>query len=531
MRGIQLVWNRVGLSRYGMTVSLFCLAVQLAGSLALATPMFSGVTGIEVGTLSSDGIQTLSFQSDLPFQYQTQVQDNNHVILRLYQARLADHLLTPEGAVNLLTGGAIESARIKKSDTSDYQEMILTGPGLGRKKLNILGASELPLAISSMGSPSEKRIEPVQVAAKKTQKPGNLAQVENGQSAKKARKAFQKLTQEPLAMMAVPVDEPAAAQPRKGPQIASVTNVTNAPVSSSPAGQSRPLIIETPSRYTASAAPVSQAVKAQVEPALAPEPQNFTPEDAPEPAYQVLTPLPRYQGGAAPIQAMTTDSQGKPVLLRPKNQAIPEFAIETDGDGYNALFHAESNTVQQQVSRLMADALTAYRGKQYTQALSKIQQAVKLDADNADLYAALAEIQLKLNQLPQSVAAYRKAAEKAEAKYGQRYAQTLVLAGKRLDAIQVLKKMNEKDARQVQVAYMLGTLYEEMGQTADALPYLKQAAALHPASADIQYNLGLAYELTGDRLQAEKHYRQALSLNGNARDAQQALARVKAESP
>lgn len=523
MRGIQLVWNCVGLSRFWITASLACVTLQLASSLALGNPLFAGVTGIEAGALLPDGTQMLSFQSDLPFQYQMQVQDRNHVILRLYQVRLADNLLTPEGGVNLLTGGVIESASLKKSGVKEYQEIVLTGSGLGEKKLKIQGATELPLSISNLSqavvNKPVNRVEPVKAGEKSIKKLENLAQVQDSQSAKKASKAFQKLTQEPLAMMAVVTENSRSGQ---GPQIASVTNVTG-----SPSGQSRPMIIENPSRSMTPVSTSAQMAPSPVKPI--PEPQALESEDAPEPAYQVLTPLPRYQGGAAPIQAMTTDSQGKPVLLRPKNQAIPEFAIETDGDGYNALFQAESEGVQQKVTRLMADALTAYRGKQYSQALSQIQQALKLDADNADLYAALAEIQIKLNQLPQSVETYRKAAEKAEAKYGQRYAQTLVLAGKRLDAIQVLKKMNERDSKQVQVAYMLGTLYEEMGQTAEALPYLKQAAALHPASADIQYNLGLAYELTGDRLQAEKHYQQALSLNSNAKDAKQALIRVKAE--
>lgn len=536
MRGIQLVWNRERLGRYGLTAGLSFLLIQLAGSLAMAGALFSGVTGIEAGKLSPDGVQSLSFQSDLPFHYQMQVQDRNHVILRLYQARLADNLLTPEGGVNLLTGGAIESASLKKSTSGEYQEIVLTGPGLGDKKLKVTGATELPLTLSGMETSSPLKLsKPVaQERSTNTQssRPAKgmetATKIESGSTNQKNSKAFQKLTQEPLAMMAVPITEPAPVQSRSGPQIASVTNATGSPV-----GQSRPtgpLVIENNTRSMASAAPVS-TTQPQVQAVASPvsEASAFIPETAPEPAYQILAPLPRYQGGAAPIQAMTTDSQGKPVLLRSKNQAIPEFAIESDGDGYNALFQAETDGPQQKVGKLMADALTAYRGKQYSEALSRIQQALTLDADNADLYAALGEIQIKLNQLPQSVAAYQKASAKVESKYGQRYAQVLVLAGKRQEAIQVLKAMHQRDGKQVQVVYMLGTLYEELGQTAEALPYLKQAAALHPASADIQYNLGLAYELTGDRLQAEKHYQQALSLNSSAKDVHKALARVKSD--
>lgn len=540
MKGFQPEWRGRLFGPKSIVLGVAWLALALGCPLGLANPLFAGVTGLEAATTQSGDTQSLIFLSDLPFQYQTQIQDANHVILRLYNARLADSLVNPEGSVNFLPGGSIESARLRKPDpksvaSGDYQEIILSGSGLGKKKLKITGASEMPLplakSVANLAEPFQvKRLEPTDLPSrpapfKTSQSLTNLARVEarqnNQQTNRKPEKAFRKLVQEPVAMMAVSDAKPATSA-NDGPQIASVTDVAGRRPASG-----LPMMVENIPRY----APPSYQPVQEAEPGVLSEPEAKRVEagEAPEPSYQVLTSLPRYQGGAAPIRAMTTDQNGKAVLVRPRNQAIPEFFIASGNDGYNTLFQAEGESSAQKVSRLMAEALKSYQENQFKQALEAIQQALLLDNDNADLYAALAEIQIKLNQPRQASESYAKAFGRMAEKYGQRYAQVLVLSGQRQQAIELLKKIEGQNANQADVAYMLGTLYEEMGQTTEALPYLKQAAQLHPASADIQYNLGLAYELSGDRLLAERHYQKALSLNNSAVDARKALARVRTD--
>ncbi len=546
----------------GLGFGWLALMWGLAASVAVASPLFAGVSGIEAGKAAAGNVQPIHFQSDLPFQYQMQVLDADHIVLRLYNARLADTLLTPEGGVNLLSGGSVESAALRLFENNalpnaEYQEIILTGAGLGQKTLRVTGATEMPLTqaltIKKVPPQAVNRVAVSKPASSLTAGLPNLASLQRpAQGEKSTKKAFQKLVNEPLAMMALVNDaaspEPASdlkplvppaqnntpASPKivAGPSIASVSNVTNV-ASARPAQAPRVPVVETPDYLPPSYLPVKNQAQTTPLQAIQSQAVGATPVAAPvtepEPSYQVLTPLPRYKGGAAPIQAMTIDREGRTVVVRPKNQPITDFSIGTETAGYNTLFQAEPETEQQQVGRLMADALDAYKQKQFDQALARIQQALRIDSKNSDLYAALAEIQIQLKQPAKAVAAYQKATEQSQEKYGQRYAQVLVLAGQRDQALLVLKKLYQQNNKQVQVAYMLGTLYEEQGQTQEALPYLKQAAALHPASADIQYNLGLAYELSGDRLQAEKHYRQALNLNASATDASKALARVRAE--
>jgi tetratricopeptide (TPR) repeat protein len=537
VKGFQPEWIRRCCGPSAVLLALACLALALSGTLAFANPLFAGVTSIDAADSPVRGEQALNFHADLPFQYQMRVQDADHIILRLYNARLANHLITAEGAVNILSGGAIQSAMLRQAHSNnpaseDCQEIILSGPGLGKKKLKITGAEALPLPVTnSLASLSDQRLEdtesqPLRLAQAPVQSSIPLAQVKVKAPAKTQKltensndQAFHPLTQQPVAMMALS-DSEKTAPSSNGPKIASVTDVARR---QTPSGM--PLVVENRPEYPTQATQTFKATESEV--AQLPAAWGEL-EEPPEPVYQMLSPLPRYQGGAAPIQAMTTDQQGNPVLLRPKNQSIPEFDIASRNEAYNTLFQAESESDSQKVSRFMAQALSAYQNQRFKEALPPIQQALALDVDNADLYAALGEIQIKLNQPKLASEAYARAFKHEADKYGQRYAQVLVLSGQRQQAVAVLKWLYSQDSRQAEIAYMLGTLYEEMGQTLAALPYLQQAADLHPASADIQYNLGLSYELSGDRLLAERHYQKALSLNPNAVDARNALNRVKA---
>jgi Flp pilus assembly protein TadD len=315
---------------------------------------------------------------------------------------------------------------------------------------------------------------------------------------------------------------------KKGPQIEAMTNAASynsaAVTREAPAYMAESSTVA-PAASPESAMPLAEPSSAEVQP-----PAQTSQASAPEPAYQVLMALPRYQGGAPPIQAMTLDSDGNPIVVHPKNAPIREFNVEDRNGGYNTLFQADTPTLdsqQDKLDTLMNEALSKYREQEYTDAEQDIRQALQLDHANADLYAALAEIQLKQNDLDSAMQSYQQASQLSAGKYGPAYVQLLVQAGKRQEAIRMLEEMNQEHPQQEQIVYMLGTLHEELGQVGQALVYLKQAAQLHPASADIQYNLGLAYELLGDREQAEKHYRSALTLSPKAPDIAKALERVR----
>lgn len=472
---------------------------------------------METRAANGGSVQIVNFQSDLPFQYKKQVLDANTILLRLYNARLAQNLITPEGAVNLLASGAVQSARLKSpasiaSEWDSTQDVILTGPGLGSRTIRVIGADELMVVANKADSPSDHHVMMARVP--------NQSQRKTTGSKKSAKKGSYANLGALAASGGIIQDDNhgngnAPAQWQARPNILEAPRIEPEVVSTQQLAQVSPTDID-PSESGRNSLNLVDAGN-----------RNTVYDGNPTVENQVVTPLPRYTGGAKPIEAMTTDNQGHPVLIKPKAESIPEFAINNrQNGGYNTLFQAEL-TDQQRIGQFLRDALTAYKANQFALAQKQVQQALLLDANNADLLAALAEIQLKQGEPTLAEQNYAKAHSVAGEKYGTRYAQVLTLDGKRHEAIQVLETLYRQNPKQVQVAYMLGTLNEEIGETSRALTYLQQAAQLHPASADIQYNLGLAYELSGDREQAEKHYRQALGLSPNASDVVKALARVR----
>jgi len=496
----------------------------LYASPARAQAIFSGISSIEAHAKPNGTAQVIQFQADLPFQYRKQIIDRNTVVLRLYNARFAQSVLTSEGHVNLLSDGIIKDIRLKSTShngnlTENVQEIVLTGPGLGTSPIQVLGGEELA---ETHHSPTSHvmlaRIPSKNTAHKKSAQPaidysnlqtiganGGIIQDDNHPDS-------QSTTHKRL--------------PNSGSTRIDVEESTsNAP--GNQMAQALPTIIK---GGGTDSVPSEDTGSVENRDSFQPMQGNSGSRvyDISEPPQSpVINTLPNYTGGAKPIAAMTVDNHGHPVLIKPKSQPIPEFEVgnPSKNGGYNTLFQADSFN-HPRIDRLLSDALGAYKANQFELAQKQIQQALMLDPHNADLLAAMAEVQLKLDQASLAQINYQKANELSPDKYATRYAQVLTINGKRQEAIQILEALYQQNPKQPQVVYMLGTLNEELGKTSQALNYLQQAEQLHPASADIQYNLGLAYELSGDPEQAEKHYRQALSLNPKATDISKALARV-----
>jgi tetratricopeptide (TPR) repeat protein len=255
---------------------------------------------------------------------------------------------------------------------------------------------------------------------------------------------------------------------------------------------------------------------------------------------QAPCPVPVVPAKISGIKAVTTNNRGETIYLQPRQGALPDFSSHivrgnpindnadngNDGDGYNALFQEEVG-FRQRVDSLVFAAQQAYRRKEYNKALEALQNATRLDNNNSDLIAAIGEVQLEMRRHDEAVKAYQKADQITPQRHRLRYAQVLALSGQREDAIKLLKSPLSEPKQEAQRAYLLGTLYEELGELQQALPYLTEAARLQPESADIRYNLGLTYELSGQKTKAHQYYRQAQILDPNAADIKQAIDRTK----
>ncbi len=247
---------------------------------------------------------------------------------------------------------------------------------------------------------------------------------------------------------------------------------------------------------------------------------------------QTACPNPVIPPRSSGIRAVTTNARGETIYLQPLQGAVPNFSFAAsqenqEGDGYNALFQAEIGS-RQRVDSLIFAAQQAYRQKEYPKALEALKNATRLDTNNSDLVAAIGEVQLEMRHHDEAIEAYKQADQLTPGRHRLRYAQILALSGQRKEAIALLKTTPLPESKQeAQRSYLLGTLYEELGQLQEALSYLTEAARLQPNSADIRYNLGLTCELAGQKAQAYQHYRQAQILDPHAVDIKQAIARTK----
>ncbi|MBY0404623.1 MAG: tetratricopeptide repeat protein, partial [Cyanobacteria bacterium] len=263
----------------------------------------------------------------------------------------------------------------------------------------------------------------------------------------------------------------------------------------------------------------------------------------------VYKPLPRYHGGAPPISftvsttgetyvlpganPSTASKQEEPVILvsqspifsgLPKNKATsPNLSPKAKTQPPTTI-----STANPPSNAVLKQAIQAYRVNQPEVAQLKLKEALSRETHNPALYAASAEIYLKLKKFPQAQQAYEKAAEYAlPGTYEDRLAIALYRQGKTQEAIRVLKNLLLLKPEDVDAHYMIGTLYQQLGDHPQALPYLAKAEALNPNSADIHYNLGLAYEMEGQRHLAQKQYLKALEKSPNAKDYQDAVNRIK----
>lgn len=292
---------------------------------------------------------------------------------------------------------------------------------------------------------------------------------------------------------------------------------------------------------------VYQGPQYEAAPAYPYQPQQNQPQQTQEPEQAAIefTPLiqnngvmvtqalPRYTGGNAPMSYTVSSGQGardQIVYTLPPGFSVPTNTLNTNGDlpAINTLAMATPASVNEK----MQQALSAFKANRLDEAKAELTAAVSLNPKEPKLFAALGEIHLKNKNWREAQSAYQQAHQLAPGSYALRYAEASVLAGNRNLAIEILSNYLKAPTQDVaafgKAHYMLGTLYEGLGDSEQALPHLQQAAQLTPGDADVQYNLGLAYELIGNAMLAKVHYGKAVQLNPKAQDAQNALSRTRA---
>lgn len=251
--------------------------------------------------------------------------------------------------------------------------------------------------------------------------------------------------------------------------------------------------------------------------------------------YEPAKSVPNYK----PSPMLSSNSMGRPITytLGTSGQTYQvgnpyPISAAHRNEVYTALNYADTHTstqaqanAQLPVENVLYEAVNAYKAGNYQMAEEKIEEALEMDQNNADIYQALAEIKVKQGQTQAALTAYEKAMSINPQLKNQRYAELLILADQKTEAVKVLEMLAPNN-NQPSINYMLGTLYEESGQMDKAVMYLEKAATQKPNDLNIQYNLGLAYEYQGNIAKAKVHYQKAAQINPNDVDVKTALTRV-----
>src|SRR5437868_6702084 len=96
----------------------------------------------------------------------------------------------------------------------------------------------------------------------------------------------------------------------------------------------------------------------------------------------------------------------------------------------------------------------------------------------------------------------------------------LLAAGKREQAIRVLREIVKGNASDADARLLLGSVLAENGNRAESIPLLEEAVRLRPNSAEAHHALGEALHNFGERKTSREEFAAAVKLNSGFGQAQ-----------
>ncbi|MBY0450736.1 MAG: tetratricopeptide repeat protein [Cyanobacteria bacterium] len=494
---------------------------------AFAAP-FAGISGIHVEEVP-DGSVNIAFQSDLPFRYELINLNENQVAIRLENARIVDSLVDASRQINpgifcdspaQKNSPIILSARVSQDPNTPDETVILEGPNLGRRLLQIQGG----IAISSdpqatVISAENRPLENLPSDTISTEVLLNfLAQAEDPQS---------------LPRLVSPKNQVRQAKPaitQKNPP--SNTNTDLNPLAFlSQAAKNSPgggmiLNFGQAENIPTETIPANNAVK-----------DNTVSEEAPDLRLTQNQPMQNQpvQDNNNGLAYSVINGNTAPGTV---SEATPHttYIDLSSGKGpvaYNALSFQEET--QAGVSTWVNKALSAYKIKDWPTALSALSKAIEVNPTASALYAAKAEIYRLSAQGSNTVKCYFQALEKSEdADKQSQYSQRLLTLAQQtpdkalaLDTLQQLETFAPSCTQSRADFYRVkGARLFDLGRYDEAVTTLKKATQLAPKDAHAWYLQGMAYEFQGKTQLAKQAFLRGKALSPKRRDIQAALLRV-----
>jgi len=186
------------------------------------------------------------------------------------------------------------------------------------------------------------------------------------------------------------------------------------------------------------------------------------------------------------------------------------------------------------LAALLVNQANALRqeGKDPVEAVARLQRAVTLDPDRADLHARLGSALFQGERLAEAVAAYEKALQLApeDAESGINLGYALNRLGRFDEAETILRGALAKAPESMAAHVNLGNALHGQGRLEEAAECHRAALALDPASIPARVNLGTVHRDLGDDAASDAEYRAALVQDPENPEIhwQRALARLLA---
>ncbi|MBI4482071.1 MAG: tetratricopeptide repeat protein [Acidobacteria bacterium] len=197
---------------------------------------------------------------------------------------------------------------------------------------------------------------------------------------------------------------------------------------------------------------------------------------------------------------------------------------------------AEAEKQQQAVGQLkqLMEAGMALSGQgKYDEAVAEFKKALELDAQQAYVWANLADTYAKAQRYPEALEAFNKAIELQpnEAAFHQNLGSVYARMGKQAEAEAAFKKAAEMNpGGAAQNWYNMGATYVNAGKTQEAVAAFQKAIELDPKYAKAYYQLGVSLIGTNKIPEGVQTLKKFVELAPNDPDAAAAKEIVKALS-
>jgi tetratricopeptide (TPR) repeat protein len=171
-----------------------------------------------------------------------------------------------------------------------------------------------------------------------------------------------------------------------------------------------------------------------------------------------------------------------------------------------------------------------YDGKS-EEAITKLERAIQLDSGIAVLYDTLARTAFR-DEIEKSIAALQQALklEPENARFHQRLSACYRKIRQFDSSVDEGKIAIQLDPQSTDALLGLGTTYLEMGQPQQALEYFQQLLQIDPKNASAIHQIGTVHRSLGDLTKAMEFYRRAIALNPNMPDPYNALGVVLSQT-